>query len=80
MTAPAPVATELVGVTFNSRPNPAEVYVNGAFIGTTPVGRKLPPGVHVIEIGGDRYQKWRRELTVTAGNPTQVTALLEPTQ
>jgi hypothetical protein len=72
--------TEQVGVTFNSRPNPAEVYVDGKFIGTTPVGHKLAPGVHVIEIGGDRYQNWRRELTLTPGNPTQVTALLEPKQ
>ena len=79
-TTPSATTTETVGVTFNSRPNPAEVYVDGKFIGTTPMGHKLAPGVHVIEIGGDRYQNWRRELTLTPGNPTQVTALLEPKQ
>ena len=78
-TTPA-TTTERVGVTFNSRPDPAEVYVDGKFIGTTPVGHKLAPGVHVIEIGREPYQKWRRELTLTPGNPTQVTAVLEQKQ
>jgi len=38
---------------------------------------RLTPGVHELELTRARYGSWVRELTVTEGLPTRVTALLE---
>jgi hypothetical protein len=67
----------LVHVQFNSRPEWAEVPVDGAFVGTTPLTYRLTPGVHKIELQRRSYQSWSRELTVATETPTNVTALLE---
>jgi hypothetical protein len=67
----------LIGVHFNSRPDFAEVRVDGVFVGTTPLPYRLTPGVHKIEMARQRYQSWTRELFVSADVPTNVTALLE---
>ncbi len=67
----------LIAVHFNSRPEFAEVRVNGVFVGTTPLPYRLTPGVHKIEFVRQRYQTWTRELLVNADVPTNVTALLE---
>ena len=45
--------------------------------GTTPLNYRLTPGVHELELTRARYGSWVRELTVTEGLPTRVTALLE---
>jgi hypothetical protein len=67
----------LVHVTFNSRPDWAEVRVDGAFVGTTPLPYKLTAGVHKIEMQRRSYQSWSRDLTVSSETPTNVTALLD---
>lgn len=69
-----------VPVAIYSRPDFADIYLNGKFIGSTDVEQRLTPGVHVIEIRREGYGSWRRELTVTAGNPTRVVALLSKTE
>ncbi|HEX2122958.1 MAG TPA: PEGA domain-containing protein [Thermoanaerobaculia bacterium] len=69
----------LVTVTFDSRPDLGEVYVNGDFVGTAPMAQHLPPGVHTIEIKRDGFSSWRRDLTVKEHNPTRVVALLKQT-
>ena len=66
----------LVPVHFNSRPEWAEVRVDGAFVGTTPLPYRLTPGVHKIELQRRSYQSWSRDLTVSE-TPTNVTALLD---
>ena len=68
----------LVGVTIESRPDSAEVWVDGKFVGTTPMVQRLSPGVHAIAVTRDEYASWSRNLTVTADNPTRVMALLKP--
>lgn len=70
----------LVTVTFDSRPDHGEVYVDGAFVGTAPMAQHLPPGVHSIEIKREGYGSWRRDLTVKEHNPTRVVALLKQGQ
>lgn len=72
---PQPISR--VPVSIQSRPDFADVYLNGKFVGSTNFEQRLAPGVHVIEIRREGYGSWRRELTVTAGNPTRVVALLD---
>jgi PEGA domain-containing protein len=67
----------LVHVAINSRPEIAEVRIDGAFVGTTPLPYRLTPGVHKIEMTRHAFQNWSRELTVTAENGTSVTALMD---
>ena len=67
----------LVPVHFNSRPEWAEVRVDGAFVGTTPLPYRLTPGVHKIEMQRRSFQNWSRDLTVISEAPTNVTALLD---
>ena len=64
-------------VLLDSRPDAAEIQVDGKFIGTTPVEYRLSPGVHRLELTrGNRFSPWLRELSV-GEVPTRVTALLE---
>ncbi len=69
--------SRLIPVHFNSRPEFAEVRIDGVFVGTTPLPYRLTPGVHKIELARQRYQPWTRELSVSADVPTNVTALLD---
>ncbi|HVE71985.1 MAG TPA: PEGA domain-containing protein [Thermoanaerobaculia bacterium] len=77
-TAPAtrPVADMRVNVAIESRPDWGEAYVNGKFIGTTPLVARLTPGEHTIEVRHPDRSMWKRELTVLANSPTRVMALL----
>ena len=68
----------LTSVMFHSRPDPAEVYINGEFRGTTPVGLHLAEGTHTVEFRLTGYQPWSRELVVVSGDDTRVTATLLP--
>lgn len=67
-----------VPVQFNSKPEYAELYIDGKFVGTTDVGLRVLPGDRVIEMRRDGYETWRRELWVTNDNPTRVTGVLKP--
>ena len=69
-----------VPVSIISKPDPADVYINGKFVGSTDFEQRLAPGVHTIEIRREGYGSWRRELTVTNGNPTRVVALLSKSE
>ena len=67
-------------VLLDSRPDMAEIQLDGKFIGTTPVEYRLSPGVHHLEMTrGTRYSPWVRDLSV-GDVPTRVTALLESTE
>jgi hypothetical protein len=65
-------------VMFDSRPDPAEVYINGEFRGTTPVKLVLAEGTHTVEYRLVGYQPWSRDLVVVAGEDTRVAATLLP--
>lgn len=80
----APIATpddsvskRTITVVIDSRPEHAEIRLNGKFIGTTPLSYRLPAGEHAIELKHPQFSSWTRELTVT-DTPTRVVALLEP--
>jgi hypothetical protein len=68
---------EVVNVSIESLPQYGEIYLNGKFVGSTDINRRMSPGVHTIEVRRTGYETWCRELTVTAGNNTRVVALLE---
>jgi hypothetical protein len=42
-----------------SRPAGAEVYVDGALRGVTPLTLELEPGQHSVRVGSARLGKWR---------------------
>jgi serine/threonine protein kinase len=51
-----------------SRPDGAEVYVDGKLRGITPLGLSLPSGMHQIRVGSLRLEKWRAaDVDVRAG-------------
>ena len=66
------------GVSFNSEPQNAEVYVDGKFRGTAPVTLQLSAGTHAIEFRLTGFTTWSRDLVVEAGDDTRVTATLQP--
>ena len=62
-----------------SEPTGADVYLDGAFVGNTPLpGFKMSPGAHLLEISSRGFMKWNRSIKVQAGVPTSVYAVLEP--
>ncbi|HEX2060700.1 MAG TPA: PEGA domain-containing protein [Thermoanaerobaculia bacterium] len=65
-------------VVIDSRPEHAEIRLNGKFIGTTPLSYRLPDGVHRIELIRPEFQPWVRDLSVT-DTPTKVVAVLQRT-
>jgi PEGA domain len=76
-TAPRPAASvNTVNVAIESRPDSAEIYVAGKFIGTTPMVARLLPGDHAIEVRHPERAAWKRELTVLPDSPARVMALL----
>jgi hypothetical protein len=42
-----------------SRPDQAEVYVDGTLRGLTPLKMELPVGEHAVRIGAPRLEHWR---------------------
>lgn len=69
-----------VPVDIRSVPEGGEVYLDGEFVGTTPLRDfRLAPGVHQIEVRRSGFAPWRLELTVQAGTPVTVQAELERT-
>ena len=67
----------LVRVDFNSRPEFAEIRVDGVFIGTAPLQYRLAPGLHKVEFARRGFETWTRQLFVSADNSTNVTGLLD---
>jgi hypothetical protein len=76
----APTQTATALVTIESSPANAEVSVDGDFIGTTPLaGYRMDAGVRRVVVTKRGYAPWTRELKVTAGVDTRLTAELEST-
>jgi hypothetical protein len=62
-----------------STPPGAEVYVDGDFVGTTPIAEhSLPAGKHEIELRKKGFAPWKRQLSVSAGARATVAAEMEP--
>ena len=62
-----------------SVPSTAEVYVDGDFVGTTPIAEQsLVAGRHEVVVRKKGMAPWNRWLTVSAGSRARVVAEMEP--
>lgn len=70
---------ESSSVLIDSVPTGAEVFLNGAFVGTTPYSLTSPvPGEYVVEIKRTGFADWQRKVTILQGSRTQFKAELTP--
>jgi hypothetical protein len=77
LAADAPNKPRPTPVQIDSRPDLSEVWLDGKFVGSTPVAYRLTPGEHKIELVHPRYATWARTLTVMPDQPTRVAALMQ---
>ena len=70
-------ALELGSLSVRSRPSGAQVTVNGARVGVTPVNVPLPVGRHEIRIEDQGYRMWVTNIEISSARRTQVNASLE---
>ena len=72
-----PSASYQGSLAFSSAPEGARVFVNGAFVGSTPlVLDNLPVGSRAVRIEADGYQRWSSSTQVVANRQTRVSATL----
>jgi hypothetical protein len=72
-----PRASYRGSLAFRSAPQGARVFVNGAFVGSTPlVLENLPVGSRAVRIEADGYQRWSASTQVVANQQTRVSATL----
>lgn len=67
-----------IGVTIEANTDAAEIFLDGKFVGSTPMNYRFRPGNHPIELRKEGFTTWRRTLHVAAGQPTRVKANLTP--
>jgi len=60
----------------SSNPDSAEVWVDGAFVGTTPAKLTLPSGKHTMKVSLQGYEDWTREVHVLSGSEVSLQATL----
>ena len=70
-------ALELGSLSVRSQPSGAQVTVNGARVGVTPVNLPLPVGRYEIRIEDQGYRMWGTNIEISSGGRTQVNASLE---
>jgi len=63
-----------------SKPEGADVYADGEFVGNSPATLKLNPGKHVVAVKMSGYKDWSRELSTDAGSEAHLTVTLEKTE
>ena len=67
-------------ISVSSSPTGAEVYINNAKAGITPVtSDEVTPDTYTVTIRLSGYTEWSSETTVTAGSTSHVSASLSPT-
>lgn len=72
---PCPVSKGKVQIT--SDPDGAEVYVDGSFLGNTPVSLKLNSGKHVIRLSSKGFTDWSKETVVQEDSEVRLIGKLE---
>jgi hypothetical protein len=76
---PASQAPSFASVQIVSSPGGANVYVNGAYVGITPLSsQKVNPGTYTVEIRMDGYSPYTTTGQVIAGQNIQLSAALSP--
>ncbi|MDD8026222.1 MAG: PEGA domain-containing protein [Acidobacteriota bacterium] len=65
-------------LTILSTPSPAEVYVDGTFVATTPVSSlQIEVGPHKVEIQKGGYKTWTRTMQVLPNSPVKIEVELD---
>ena len=79
--APAASATtgQLVGgLTVDSRPQGAAVFIDGKLAGATPLNvPAVPAGEHAVRLEREGYRRWTSSVRIVASGQNRVTASLE---
>jgi len=66
------------GLSIESRPTGASVYLDGKLIGTTPVAvPSIAAGEHAVRLERDGYRRWSSSIRIVANERNRVTASLE---
>jgi PEGA domain len=76
-TASASISENLGAVSFTSDPNGAEVYVDDAVVGKSPVTLNLKIGHHYARVSVKGYENWSQQFTIVAGSELRLTAILQ---
>jgi PEGA domain len=78
---PASASTsEILGaVSFTSDPSGAEVYVDDALVGKSPVTLNLKIGHHSARMFAKGYENWSQQFTIVSGAELRLTAVLHKT-
>ncbi len=70
--APKPLCV----VSVESRPDAADVELDGKFVGTTPLNLRLPPGEYQVTVKKSGFDNWTRQVQVLVDNETKLLAEL----
>ncbi len=70
-------ADERGKIWLTSTPDTAEVYVDDAFVGSTPATLRLSPGKHTIKVSLNGYKAWTKDLTVITSSEVTLKATLD---
>ena len=66
------------GLSVDSRPTGARVYIDGKLIGTTPLAvPSIGAGEHAVRLERDGYRRWSSSIRIVANEGNRVTASLE---
>jgi len=76
-TASTSTSESFGAVSFTSDPIGAEVYVDDAFVGKSPVTLKLKLGHHYVRMFAKDYKNWSEQFTIVTGPELRLTAVLE---
>ncbi len=64
-------------LSIDSYPQNSEVYLNGEYIGTTPLEQSLKIGKYILEVKKAGYKDYKKDITIERGKETIVIANLE---
>ncbi|MDO5845574.1 MAG: PEGA domain-containing protein [Methanocorpusculum sp.] len=67
-------------LSLSSSPSAASAYVDGSYVGTTPLEIPVSEGYHSVSIQKSGYSSWSGSATVTAGQTTYLSGTLTPVQ
>lgn len=76
-TASAATPDDVGPVSFTSDPAGAEVYMDNASIGKTPITLNLKIGSHYVRMFMNGYKNWSQQVTVAAGSEVKLAAKME---
>ena len=66
-------------ISVSTSPDGANVFLNGLPLGTAPIWRPgVSPGFHTLTITAGNYYDWSREIQVSSGEVSYITAVLFP--